>query len=191
MAPRTISAFLVAVIAVVIIAVLSYTSLQNRASSAQSLTDTIEVMAQLQSVLSTLKDAETGQRGYLLTDRDTYLEPFSAARGQLSGELAALHKVIESNPAQLKRFDTLQALAAEKMEELGETVKLKQEGHAQEALTIVLTDRGKNTMDGIRAAVAEMVSAERQTIAAQTVDWQNAQRFPSASPGAAPRFCCF
>ena len=174
MAPRTLLAFLIAVIAVVIIAVLSYTSLQNRASSARSLTDTIEIMAQLQSVLSTLKDAETGQRGYLLTDRETYLEPFSAAKWLLPGELTALHKLIESNTEQLQRLDTLRALAADKMEELGETVELKRAGHSDEALALVLTDRGKNNMDRIRSVVGEMVGAERQTIAGRTAEWQNA-----------------
>src|ERR1700736_3527312 len=80
---RTLSAFLVAVIAVVVIAALSYTSLQSSAASARSLNRAVEVIAQLQTVLSTVKDAETGQRGYLLTGRESYLEPHTEARGAL------------------------------------------------------------------------------------------------------------
>ncbi|MEA3152342.1 MAG: hypothetical protein QOD56_3281 [Gammaproteobacteria bacterium] len=168
------AAFLIAFLAVLVIAVWSYTSLQNRAESAQNLTHTIEVMAQLQTVLSTLKDAETGQRGYLLTGRDSYLEPFSIAKGVLASELSTLHALIDDNAAQRNRLDRLQALAAEKMEELGETVQLRRAGQADQALSVVLTDRGKNTMDAIRSVVDDMLGAARMLISAQTVEWQNA-----------------
>jgi CheY-like chemotaxis protein/CHASE3 domain sensor protein len=168
------AAFLVAVAAVVIIAVLSYASLQAAANSARSLTKTIEVLAQLQTVLSTLKDAETGQRGYLLTGRESYLEPFSAAKGALAGEFTALRKLTDDNPAQHRRLEALQVLASDKMAELGETVALRRAGQAEQALAIVLTDRGKNQMDGIRSVVDEMTGSERQLISMRTTQWQSA-----------------
>ena len=167
-------------IAVVIIAVLSYMSLESTASSARSLTKTIEVLAQVQTVLSTLKDAETGQRGYLLTGRESYLEPFSAAKSALPGEFAALHKLTDGNPAQHKRVETLQALAFEKMGELSETVALRRAGQGEQALAVVLTDRGKTYMDGIRDVVDEMTAAERQLVSVRTAQWQSAATVSSA-----------
>jgi CHASE3 domain sensor protein len=174
MAPRTMAAFLVAVAAVVIIAVLSYASLQAAANSARSLTKTIEVLAQLQTVLSTLKDAETGQRGYLLTGRESYLEPFSGAKSALASEFAALRLLTGDNPAQHKRLEALQVLASDKMTELGETVALRRAGQTEQALAIVLTDRGKNQMDSIRSVVDEMTGSERQLISVRTTQWQSA-----------------
>src|SRR5882757_1176315 len=107
---RTLSAFLVAVVAVVVIAVLSYASLQATAASARNLTGTVEFLAQLQTVLSTLKDAETGKRGYLLTCRESYLEPYTEANGALSGEFTALLALTGDSPAQRKRLESLQIL---------------------------------------------------------------------------------
>jgi CHASE3 domain sensor protein len=85
MEPRTFTGFLIAVAAVIIIAVLSYDSVRQTTATSRGLTSTVEVLAQLQATMSTLKDAETGQRGYLLTGRGTYLEPFETAKQSLPG----------------------------------------------------------------------------------------------------------
>jgi CheY-like chemotaxis protein len=174
MAPRTLVAFGIAVVAVVLIAWLSFSTLQATAGSAQNLTDTIEVMAQLQTVVSTLKDAETGQRGYLLTGRESYLEPFIAAKTALAAELGELSRLTEGSASQRRRLLALQAVTTDKMDELGQTVELRQNGKGEDALAIVLTDRGKNLMDRIRASVDEMEAAERQQIAQRTAEWQSA-----------------
>lgn len=173
---RTLSAFLVAVFAVVVIAVWSYGALRNSGDSAQHLTDAVEVFAELESVLSTLKDAETGQRGYLLTGREAYLEPFTLAKAALPAELGVLHTMTQGAPAQRARADSLQVLAAEKMSELSETVELRRTGHAEQALDVVLTDRGKNYMDRIRSLTDQMMASERQLIATRTAESQTAAR---------------
>jgi len=174
MAPRTIAALLLAVMAVALIAVLSYTSLQATAASAQSLARSIETMAQLQTPLSTLKDAETGQRGYLLTGREDYLEPFLSAKSELARELGALRALTSDNPAQRARLETLQNLAADKMEELAKTVAMRNAGQSDQALAEVLTDRGKRLMDRIRTLADEMQNSERRLITERTADWQRA-----------------
>jgi CheY-like chemotaxis protein/CHASE3 domain sensor protein len=172
--PKTIFGFLLAVVAVLVIAVLSYQSLQATAESSRSLTRAIEVLAQLNSVLSTLKDAETGQRGFLLTGEESYLEPFTTAKSALSGEFKTLRGVLSDRPEQTRRLDALQSLAEQKMSELGETVDLRHAGRSGDALAVVHTDRGKIYMDRIRAAIAEMDGVERQQIAQHGQDWQTA-----------------
>jgi CheY-like chemotaxis protein/signal transduction histidine kinase/CHASE3 domain sensor protein len=183
MAPQTLAAFLVAVTAVAVIAVLSYSSLQSTAVSAQDLTKTVEVIAQLQTVLSTLKDAETGQRGYLLSGRESYLEPYLAAQRAITGEFSALRALTGDNPAQRKRLDSLQSLASSKMTELDETVALRRAGQSDRALALVATDRGKTLMDGIRASVDEMENSERQLMAVRTAQWQSAAAVSFAVTG--------
>jgi CheY-like chemotaxis protein/CHASE3 domain sensor protein len=174
LAPRAIAGFLVAFAAVVITAILSYASLQSTARSQASLTRTIEVLSQLQTVLSTLKDAETGQRGYLLTGRDAYLEPYTLAQGALAGELRSLHALNDDNPEQRRRLETLENLANDKMRELARTVELRRDGKAEQALAVIGTDHGKNLMDGIRDIVAEMANVERRLIGERTLEWRNA-----------------
>ncbi len=174
MAPRTFAGLLIAVVAVIVIAVLSYESLQSTAKSAQSLARAVEVLAQLQSLVSTVKDAETGQRGYLLTGRESYLEPYLLAKQLLPTELKTLRSLIADDPAQRNRLEALQSLANEKIQELSETVELRRAGQTAAALSLVLTDRGKSMMDRIRAIGAEMDNAERMLIAQRTQAWQRA-----------------
>jgi len=172
--PNAFFGFMLALLAVLVIALLSYQSLQATMASSRSLTQTIEVLAQLNTLLSTLKDAETGQRGYLLTGNESYLEPFLTAKAAIPSEFNTMRGLLTNRPEQIRRLDTLESLAAQKMSELGETVDLRRAARTDAALAVVLTDRGKNYMDRIRAAVADMDGVERQQIAQRGQDWRNA-----------------
>ena len=174
MEPRTFAGFLVAIAAVMVIAALSYQSLHTTETAAESLTRTAEVQTHTQVLLSTLKDAETGQRGYLLTGREDYLAPFLDAKHALPAQFTGLAALISQDPAQRVRLETLQSLAAEKMAELGQTVELKRAGQTEDAMKIVLTDRGKNTMDHVRAVADEMIQSERQLFAERALAWRKA-----------------
>jgi CheY-like chemotaxis protein/CHASE3 domain sensor protein len=162
---KTLLGFLSAVIAIVIIALLSYQSLQATTDTARNLTQTIRVLGQLEALLSTLKDAETGQRGYLLTGNTSYLEPYTDAKNALPDEFKIMRALIVDRPLQEQRLVELESLAKLKMAELESTVVARQAGQADAALSIVRTDRGKIYMDRIRAAVGDMEAAERQLIA--------------------------
>src|ERR1700761_4101058 len=81
--PGPLLGFVVAVAAVAFIALLTYRALQTRSVAAGRVTHTLQVMDELQTIMSLAKDAETGQRGYLLTGEVSYLEPFSNAKSQL------------------------------------------------------------------------------------------------------------
>ena len=180
MEPRTFTGFLVAIAAVIVIAVLSYDSSRQTAQSAQSLAGAVEVLSQIQGVMSTLKDAETGQRGYLLTGRESYLEPFIAAKQSLPERFAGAAAAIGDHAPQRQRLERLRELAAEKMQEVDETVDLRRKGDAAGALAIVLTDRGKNIMDQIRLLSDEMQNTERQLIAERSASWRRAASFSFA-----------
>jgi CheY-like chemotaxis protein/CHASE3 domain sensor protein len=171
---KSLAGFLLAVVAVVIVAALSYQSLQATIASSRNLANTIEVLAQLDGLLSTLKDAETGQRGYLLTDNDSYLQPYTDAKAALADEFRAMRTLVKDRPEQTRRLEALENLANVKMAELESTVVAQQAGQHSKALATVNTDRGKIYMDRIRAAVAEMASAERQLIAQRSRESQAA-----------------
>jgi CheY-like chemotaxis protein len=174
MEPRTFTGFLVAIAAVVVIGALSYQSLHTTESTAESLTRTAEVQTHTEGLLSALKDAETGQRGYLLTGREDYLAPFLDAKHALPAEFSTLAALIGQDSGQRARLETLQAIAAEKMAELSQTVELKRAGRSEEAMNLVLTDRGKNTMDRIRAVTDAMVRSEQEMFAERALAWRKA-----------------
>jgi CheY-like chemotaxis protein len=174
MEPRAFTGFLVAIAVVLVIAALSYQSLHTTANTAETLTRTAEVQTHTEVLLSILKDAETGQRGYLLTGREDYLAPFLDAKHALPAQFATLAALIGQDPAQRIRLETLKTLSDEKMSELSQTVELRRAGQTEDAMKIVLTDRGKNTMDRVRAVADEMILSERQMFAERALAWRKA-----------------
>ena len=154
--PKTLIGFLLAVVAVVIIALLSYQSLQQTMSSGANLTQSVQVLGRLETLLSTLKDAETGQRGFLLTGEESYLTPYTDAKDALPDELKTLRELLDQRPDQQRRLDALESLAKLKMAELESTVSARRAGKVDVALAIVHSDRGKIYRDRIRSAANEM-----------------------------------
>ena len=114
-------------------------------------------------LLGALRDAETGQRGYLLTGQPEYLQPFRNAVASLDGQLTKLRGLLAGEPAQLDRVGRLQALIAQKIAELQETISTRDALGPGAALKTVETGRGQKTMDEIRAVSREIeVAAQRR-----------------------------
>ncbi len=129
----------------------------GRAQSRQRLID-------LESTLSTLKDAETGQRGFLLTGKEEYLEPYHTARKDIDQRLRRLARFSRDNPEQQRRLDALQPLIALKLAELQKTIDLRRTQGAEAALRIVQTGAGKQHMDQVRRIAGEMEDDEVEAI---------------------------
>ncbi|WCM98681.1 response regulator [Acidovorax sp. GBBC 1281] len=174
---RLLAGFLLAAFATAVIALFTYQSQQERADAVARINAAVESLSQMQTVLSVTKDAETGQRGYLLTGETRYLQPYSAAQAILKPEMSKLRSLVQGTPDQLQRFDHLQALVAQKMAELDETVNLRRSGNAEGAIEIVRTDRGRATMDAIRNIVRDMSDAERQELDNRRGEWEKVASF--------------
>lgn len=138
-----------------------YRASQQLLGASRWVEHTRAVSAQLQTVGSLLKDAETGQRGYLLTGDDGYLAPYRTAIRQLPGALRTLLGMISDNARQTQDMTRLEELSASKINELGRTIQLYQQGHPEAARAIVETNLGQNTMDDIRSTLDEMDATER------------------------------
>jgi signal transduction histidine kinase/CheY-like chemotaxis protein len=130
-------------------------SVQQR-TTAELVRHTLEVENKLNQVLSLATDAETGQRGFLLTAKDTYLEPYETAKRQLSSQIDVLQEQTTDNATQQARAKQLKPLAASKMAELERAITLRATGHGDEALALVNSGSGKAIMDHMRAIIAEM-----------------------------------
>jgi signal transduction histidine kinase len=102
-------------------------------------------------------DAETGQRGYLLTGEERYLRPYTAAEEVIRNGLADLNQLYRVQDRPDDRLVRLKVLIDEKMGELAETIALARAGRRDEALEMVKTDRGKAAMDRIRAVLTGLI----------------------------------
>jgi signal transduction histidine kinase len=109
--------------------------------------------------LEMLLDAETGQRGYLLTGRASYLTPYLAARRNTERALAHLERVSRGPTLIPVPAAEIWYLTNAKLDELQQTVSLRQRGDRDAALAVVLTNRGKNLMDRARADLSHVSDA--------------------------------
>lgn len=141
---------------------------ENQSESRQLVIHTYEVLNQLEQVLSTIKDAETGQRGFLLTGEDKYLEPFESADNKLAALVARLNSLTEDNPHQQKRIGKLSVRTDERLGLLKETIDLRRKQGFEASAQIVRTGRGRKAMDEIRKIIAEMTDAENELLLVRT-----------------------
>lgn len=118
----------------------------------------------VERLFSTIKDAETGQRGYLLTGRHSYLDPYNSARQEISENLARLRELLQTDAEQVPNLTALTGLVERKLTELATTVDLQTAGQIDQAKAIVMTDEGSALMAAIRSTVTKMVGLEQRSL---------------------------
>jgi signal transduction histidine kinase/DNA-binding response OmpR family regulator/CHASE3 domain sensor protein len=161
---HTLLGFLLAITAVVVILILSLRSLNHQSETREGAIQGLRVLSAVQEVLTSLQDAETGQRGYLLTGESVYLEPYQRGIGLVPGRLDELRRLVGDDPETLRDVDDLARSANDKIAELAETIQMRESGRAAEALALVRTDRGKVNMDRVRELVAKLAGNQQRTV---------------------------
>jgi signal transduction histidine kinase/CHASE3 domain sensor protein/FixJ family two-component response regulator len=135
---------------------------------------THDVISTTQKFLSVLQDAETGQRGYLITGENSYRQPYDAALARIQDLQRRLSNLSGSDPAQIERIGRLSVFTEQRLAELARTLALVQEGRTS-AEAIGASDRGKIAMDNARAVVAEIEAAETAKRAQSIAETQRAE----------------
>ncbi len=143
---------------------LAQSSMAQRAARDGALAEADAQMA-LENLNQSLVDAESGQRGYLLTLDPAYLEPYNRAVKQLPDNLAAvkLRFMQNTDPAVDQHLGPLNDLIRTKLDELGSTVRAAQAGDSIAALDVVRTGQGKQAMDRIRGHLAALGQLQRES----------------------------
>ncbi|HEY9635932.1 MAG TPA: CHASE3 domain-containing protein [Coleofasciculaceae cyanobacterium] len=131
-------------------------------------THTYQVQSTLRLIEKDLVDAETGQRGFLVTNAPNYLEPYDAGRKNFQAHIDELKKLISDNPNQGTRAEAVQQKAQQKFAELEETINLKKAGKDKEVLALVLTNKGKQILDDLRSTLNTMVQEEQRLLEERT-----------------------
>ena len=128
---------------------------------------TIEVRQQSRELMNTALNAETGVRGYLLTDDPAFLEPYNTALARLPGTLTALRRLTADNPAQQAALDRLDEAIRAILAVYRRMIDLETQGQRGPAADLVRVKAGKNLMDDLRAQVAAFSDAETRLLAAR------------------------
>ena len=128
------------------------------------------VINALDRVSTSVVDAETGERGFLITGHPNYLEPYNSALAELDGEMAHLAGLVADNPAQSGAVAALRDAIDLKLSQLRETIDVHQTQGPEAAVALVLTGRSKATMDAIRLQVRGMQAREQQSLATRAAE---------------------
>ena len=113
---------------------------------------------QTQKVLSLMQDAETGQRGYMITGDDVFLGPYVLASKEIPGALSELEAL--ADPAQSVRMRALRRSSDAKLAELELTISMRRAGQIEQGMTRVRSGLGRKIMDEVRATIAAIEGHE-------------------------------
>ena len=124
------------------------------------------IQAEISAVLKDLTDMETGQRGYLLTDDPSYLQPYNDAEGRIGTDFAGL-RIALANRAEGERSleSQLESLANSKQAEMERSISLRQQGYRHRAFMLVDSNEGMEYMDRARGLLSSLSVAETSSFA--------------------------
>jgi len=163
--PKLVLAFLATLLLLAANGYVSQRAVQVVTGNDRLLAHTEEVLAALEALQATVTDAETGQRGYVLTGRESYLVPYQEARASLVERLTRFRSLTADNPSHQSRLAALDGKIQAKLAELGETIELRRQGGLAAALPVIESDRGATLMNGIREDIAGMKAEENRLLA--------------------------
>jgi CHASE3 domain sensor protein len=119
------------------------------------------IQAELSGVLKDLTDMETGQRGYLLTDNPSYLQPYNDAKGRIESDFSGLRAgLAKRTPTDPSLEPQLETLTKSKQAEMERSIGLRQQGYRLRSFKLIDTNEGEGYMDEIRRIVASLSSME-------------------------------
>lgn len=150
-------AYLLVVVGLIVLAVVAAIiawltlSIDRTAITSRQLLDWREASYQ---IMSALQDAETGQRGYLLTNDRAYLAPYESALERLPSRLQSLRELTPDQADRQVSISELEKLIDAKLDELKQTVELQEQARGGDAIAIINRDIGRRTMDTIRDRMA-------------------------------------
>lgn len=163
-AKKITSGFGILLLLLIVVTVISYRNAGEIINSSEWILHTHEVLEKLDVMEAKLIDAETGQRGYIITGDIDYLEPYNSANQKIYVVFENLAALTSDNPIQQDKLDDLKPLIQSKLDELNETIILRKDVGFEAASQIVLNNTGKQTMDEIRELLNKMRVEENRLL---------------------------
>ena len=161
---KLMGGFGLALLFLFVIGFIAYSGTVKLVDTAEWAEHTHLVLNNIEMVVSALKDAETGQRGYIITGEERYLAPYEAAILVIDKNIDSIRMLTGDNQKQQIRIDNLEPLISDKLDELKETIDLRESAGFDAALALVITDKGKKVMDQIRVVIDGMINEENELL---------------------------
>ena len=157
--------FAMSFLLLLVIGAAAYRSVETLTESSYAVTHTHDVLDAIAAIESQLKDGETGQRGFVITGDDAFLEPYDSALVEIPRVLALLRDLTVDNPAQQERIDQLERLAQEKLAEMAARIEQRRREGLAATAAVISAGAGKRIMDDARRVLDQMKREERRLLA--------------------------
>jgi methyl-accepting chemotaxis protein len=157
---KLVLGFGIALLLLVVLGGVAYINTNALLDARRAARHTIEVQLQVGQLQIRLLDAETGQRGYLLTGEESYLQPYQTAIDNIERSLSEVVTMTQGNPEQQARLQTLSGLVRNKLDELARVIALRQQGTVEAAIQRIRAGDGKRYMNEIRSIIDAMLESE-------------------------------
>ena len=143
-----------------VVGVVSYLSVVRLNENAAWVAHTHEVLSRLESLIAATTDAETAERGYVITGDESFLEPYRRSAALVDEHARRLRQLTADNRAQQQRLDSVEPLVADRLANLRTVIELRKNQDFAAAQNEILSGRGKQFHDRIRRLIDEMKDAE-------------------------------
>lgn len=160
--------FALAILVVAVIAVIALQTTRKLIEDHYWVTQSEEVLVELNSTLSTLVEAETGQRGYVITGDEQFLAPYEAAEGQIQDHVARLQRLAEDDPSKQVQIPVLAKKIKEKMDHNRAIIEARKSNGFKAASILIESKKGREDMDDLRRMIAEMSKLEIELLRVRT-----------------------
>jgi len=171
MARKLVASLVGVLLLVALVATPSFWAWRQTHEAADARRHAFMVIDRAKGLMSDLIDAETGQRGYLLTGDETFLEPYLAVREGILGQLREFRQMSQAGAA-TPHLDALPELIEAKLTYLAQNIELRRNNDLPAALANVKSPHGKQLMDSIHAEVGAVIRIEQATLAQSDVAFQ-------------------
>lgn len=154
-----------AIFVVIVNTWVAFHSVDILVDSEQWVRHTLEVINQVEVIMGAAKDAETGNRGFLMTGDYHYLQPYTEAIQELPGDLNRFQSFTSDNASQQMRITYMRAVLEQRLALLAQGIAMRQAGSDRDDLRLlVLSGTGKAEMDHLRQIADEMEAEERRLL---------------------------
>jgi signal transduction histidine kinase len=151
-------------------AVISFRAANTLVQNNQRVLETQEAIKDIESLFSVIKDAETGQRGYLLTGNEEFLGPYNEALSRIEGLVMELRELKVDDPRQLERIPVIEEAVVTRLRTLAVVIELYRSEGSDAVARSGYFEKGREQMDRIRVLVEEFENAEERRLATRVAE---------------------
>lgn len=160
--------FGVSLATLLLVGVLGFRSIDTLIANNARVSHSHAVLEKIATVLTLLKDAETGQRGFVITGDQVFLEPYEEAVTAIHAQIAELRRLTADNARQQALLNEIEAVSRDRIDELKRLIEMRRATGIESAVPLMREGKGKRQMDELRRLAAAMDQEERHLLEERT-----------------------